>query len=46
VTGMKQIEDTIREHHAAAAALYLACELRSGFPGRCSRVGGSHGVGG
>jgi hypothetical protein len=43
MTGVKQIEDAVREHDDAAAALYVACELRSGFPGRCARVGGSHG---
>jgi hypothetical protein len=43
VTGMKQIEHPVGEDDDTAAALHVACELRSGFSGRCLRAGGSHG---
>jgi len=43
VTGMKQIENAVREHDNAAPALHTACEFRSGFSGRCLRTDGSHG---
>jgi hypothetical protein len=43
---MKEIKDAVREHDDAAAALYVACEFRSGFSGRGVTAGGSHGVGG